>query len=58
MVVTSSNYSKILVIHEVSCECVWLRSMIKHIQESYELSSIKDTSIVLHEDNVACIVKF
>ena len=47
-----------MVIHEVSCECVWLRSMIKHIQESYELSSIKDTSIVLHEDNVACIVKF
>ena len=31
MVVTSSNHSKILAIHEASRECVWLRSMIQHI---------------------------
>ena len=28
MVATSSNHSEILTIHEASCECVWLRSMI------------------------------
>ena len=28
MVVTSSNHLEILTIHEASCECVWLRSMI------------------------------
>ena len=31
MVVTSSNHSEILAIHEASHECVWLRSMIQHI---------------------------
>ena len=31
MVVTSLNHSKILAIHEASCECVWLRSMIQYI---------------------------
>ena len=55
MVVTSSNHSKILAIHEARHECVWLRYMIKHIQEFYKLSSIKDTLTILHKDNVACI---
>ena len=31
MVVTSSNHSEILAIHEASHECIWLRSMIQHI---------------------------
>ena len=31
MVATSSNYSESLIIHEASCECVWLRLMIQHI---------------------------
>ena len=34
MVATSSNHSKILALHEASRECIWLRSMIQHIQES------------------------
>lgn len=57
MVTTSSNHSEILVIHGASHECEWLRSMIKHFQESYELFPIKDTLIVLHEDNVAFIIQ-
>ena len=28
MVVTSSNHSNIIAIHEASCECIWLRLMI------------------------------
>ena len=48
MVVTSSNHSEILAIHETSRECIWLRSMIQHIQESCGLSSIKgDPTIYL-----------
>ena len=34
MVATSSNHLEILAIHEISRECVWLRSMIQHIQET------------------------
>ena len=55
MVATSSNHSEILVMHEASRECVWLRSMIQHIKESCGLSSIKNNPTVLYEDNVACI---
>ena len=57
MVVTSSNHSKILAIHETSRECIWLRSMIQHIQESCGLSSIKGDPTTLFEDNVACIAQ-
>lgn len=31
--------------------------MIQHIQESYELSTVKDNSTILYEDNVTCIVQ-
>ena len=54
MVAISSNHSEILAMHEASRECVWLRSMIQHIRESCGLSSIKNNSIVLYEDNAAC----
>ena len=57
VVATSLNHSEILVIHEVSCECIWLRSMIQHIRESCGLSSIKGDTIILFEDNVACIAQ-
>ena len=55
MMVTSSNHSEILAIHEASRECIWLRSMIQHIQEACGLSSIKGDSTILFEDNVTCI---
>ena len=55
MVITSSNHSKIIAIHEASRECIWLRSMIQHIQESCRLPSIKDSPITFFEHNVACI---
>ena len=57
MVATSSNHSKILIIHEASCECIWLRSMIQYIQEFYGLSSIKDDPTILFKDNAACIAQ-
>ena len=57
MVATSSNHSEILAIHEASRECIWLRSMIHHIQESCGLSSVKDKPTILFEDNAACIAQ-
>ena len=57
MVATSSNHSEILAIHEASRECIWLRSMIYHIQESCGLSSVKDKPTILFEDNAACIAQ-
>ena len=57
MVATSSNHLEILVMHEASQECVWLRSMILHIQESCGLPSIKSKPTVLYEDNATCITQ-
>ena len=57
MVVTLSNHSKILAIQEASRKCIWLRSIIQHIRESYGPSSIKGDPIILFEDNVACIAQ-
>ena len=53
----SYPYKEILEIHEASRECVWLRSMIQHIQETCGLPSIRDNATMLHEDNVACIAQ-
>ncbi|XP_074362396.1 secreted RxLR effector protein 161-like [Apium graveolens] len=55
MAATSSNHAELLAIHEASRECIWLRSIIQHIRESYGLSSIADSPAVLFEDNSACI---
>ena len=57
MVATSSNHSELLAIHEVSRECMWLRSMIQHIRDSSGLSPISNTTSSLYEDNVACIAQ-
>ena len=57
MVATSSNHSEIIAIHEASRECIWLRSMIHHIQESCGLSYVKDKPTILFEDNTACIAQ-
>ena len=51
MVAITSNHLEILAIYE----CIWLRFMIQHIQESCGLSSIKGDPTILFEDNVACI---
>ena len=53
----SSNHSNIIAIHETSRECVWLKLVIQHIREKCGLSSIKDNSTILYEDNAACITQ-
>ncbi|KAL5537455.1 hypothetical protein UlMin_045611 [Ulmus minor] len=52
LVATSSNHAEVIALHEASRECVWLRSMIQHIQESCGLPINKDPTI-LYEDNAA-----
>ncbi|XP_073129132.1 secreted RxLR effector protein 161-like [Henckelia pumila] len=54
---TSSNHSEIMAMHEASRECVWLRSMTQHIQESCGLPTTKDSPTVIFEDNTACIAQ-
>ena len=57
MTATSSNNSDIIAIHEASRECIWLRSMIQHIQEACRLLFIKASLITLFEDNVSCMAQ-
>ena len=57
MVATSSNHSEIITIHKASHECIWLRLMIQHLQESCKLPFIKDNLITLFEDNATCIAQ-
>ncbi|XP_047256209.1 secreted RxLR effector protein 161-like [Capsicum annuum] len=54
---TSSNHAEIIVIHEMSRERVWLRSMTQHIQKMCEFPLNKDIPTILYEDNVACITQ-
>jgi len=56
IVVTSSNYTEIIALHEACRECVWLRSMTNHIQEASGLI-IKKEPTRLYEDNVACVAQ-
>lgn len=54
---TSSNHAEILPIHEASRECVWLRSIVHHIQEDCGMYAGKKTPTIMYEDNAACIAQ-
>lgn len=52
----SSNHAEVIAPHETSRECVWLKSMSRHIRSSSGIN--KDTaSTILYEDNVACVTQ-
>ena len=55
IVATSSNHTEIIVIHEVSRECVWLRSTTQLILQLCGLLVQTKSLTILYEDNVACI---
>jgi hypothetical protein len=44
---TSSNHSKLIVLYDAGRECVWLRSMIQHIQEECDLKSVRENPTVI-----------
>ena len=54
---TSSNHAEILALHEASRECVWLRSVIQHIQQNCGILFGKMNPTILYEDNAACIAQ-
>lgn len=54
---TSSNQAELIALYEASRECVWLRSVIQHIQKECGLEGIKDKPTLLYEDNSACIAQ-
>ena len=53
---TSTNHSEIIALYEASRECVWLRRMINHIQQSCGKGSIESPTII-YEDNAACVAQ-
>ncbi|PRQ55303.1 putative RNA-directed DNA polymerase [Rosa chinensis] len=55
LVATSSNHAEIIALHEAVRECVWLRSVIRHIQGSCGLKSTTNEPTCIYEDNAACI---
>ncbi|KAD5960846.1 hypothetical protein E3N88_12318 [Mikania micrantha] len=54
---TSSNHAELIALYDTSRECVWLRSMINHIQEACGLEQIKKEPTIIYEDNAACIAQ-
>ena len=56
LVTTSTNHCEIFALYEASRECVWLRRMINHIQQSSGIGPIESPTII-YEDNVACITQ-
>ena len=52
---TSSNHVELIALYETSRECVWLRSIIGHIQEECGINSIINSPTVIFEDNTGCI---
>ena len=50
---TSTNHAEVIALHETSRECVWLRSMIKHIKASCGFQG-KENPTILYEYNAAC----
>ncbi|XP_070681703.1 uncharacterized protein [Malus domestica] len=55
LVVTSSNHTEILALHEASRECFWLKAVIEHIRSTNGLTSIVDLPTTIFEDNKAFI---
>ena len=56
LVATSTNHSEIIALYKVSRECVWLRRMINHIQQSCGIGHISEPTII-YKDNSACIAQ-
>ncbi|KAJ1265131.1 hypothetical protein BS78_08G055800 [Paspalum vaginatum] len=56
LVATSTNHSEIIALHEASRECVWLRRMINHIEQSCDLGSIESPTII-YKYNSACVTQ-
>jgi protoporphyrinogen oxidase len=54
---TSSNHTELIALYDTGRECVWLRSIIQHIQEECGLESVRENPTVIYKDNTACIAQ-
>jgi hypothetical protein len=54
---TSSSHAELIALYDAGRECVWLRSMIQHIQEECGLESVIENPTVIYENNTACIAQ-
>ena len=57
LVATSTNHSEIISLYEARKECVWLRSVILHIQSICQMKLVNNSPTIIYEDNVACVHK-
>ena len=55
LVATSTNYSEIIFLYEARKECVWLRSVISHIQSICQMTSDNNSLTIIYKDNAACV---
>jgi hypothetical protein len=54
---TSTNNAELIALYDTGRECIWLRSMVQHIQEKCSLESVRENPTVIYEDNTACIAQ-
>lgn len=57
LVATSSNHAELIALYDTGTECVWIRSLIHHIQMSCGMKTIIERPTTIYEDNAACIAQ-
>ena len=57
LVATSINHFEIISLYEVGKECIWLRSVISHIQSICQKTPVNSSPTIIYEDNAACIAQ-
>ena len=57
LVAISTNYFEIISLYEIGKECVWLSSIISHIQSICQMTPINNSPIIIYEDNIVCVAQ-
>ena len=57
LIATSTNYFEIIALYEVGRDCVWLRSVISHIQNICQMTPINNSLTIIYENNTACVAQ-
>ena len=55
LVATSTNHSNIISFYEAKKECVWLRSVISHIQSICQMIPVNSSPTIIYKDNATCV---
>lgn len=50
LVTTSLNHTEVLALHEIGREYIWLKSVIEHIENSYNIPQQTNECIIIYED--------